>query len=160
MSLVHDHENTVPRPALIAAVALVGFVLLLTAFVTFGFAQREAVPSASRAAADVAPVESRSLAFADTAAGAVIVTDASNGETVARIGRETEGGGFVRGVMRGLARERMMNGIGASPPFELTLWEDGSLSLEDTATGRMIELGSFGPTNRATFARYLEEDAG
>lgn len=159
MSLAHDHENTVPRPALIMAFALVGFVLLLTATVSLGFAEREAVPSAVRAAADVAPVERRRLAFADSETGAVIVSDATSGATITRFGRDSEGGGFVRGVMRGLARERMMNGIGASPPFELTLWEDGSLSLEDTATGRMIELGSFGHTNRATFARFLERSA-
>ena len=158
MSLVHDHENMVPKPALIMAFGLVGFVLLLTAAVSWGLADREAVPSVERAAAEIAPVETRSLAFADSEAGEVIVTDADDGATIARIGRETEGGGFVRGVMRGLARERMLHDIGASPPFELTLWADGSLSLEDTATGRMIELGSFGSTNRATFAAFLEGD--
>ena len=52
--------------------------------------------------------------------------------------------GFIRGVMRGLARERRMRGIGDAPPFNLSLWRDGELSLTDSATGRSIELTAFG----------------
>jgi hypothetical protein len=40
-------------------------------------------------------------------------------------------------------------------PYRLTLWDDYSLSLTDTGTGRTIELGSFGPDNRAAFAALL-----
>ena len=47
-------------------------------------------------------------------------------------------------------------GIGDGPPFTLTLWRDGELSLTDTATGRAIELTAFGTTNRATFAALLD----
>jgi putative photosynthetic complex assembly protein len=63
--------------------------------------------------------------------------------------------GFVRGVLRGLARERRRQEIGQQPPFRLTLWDDGRLSLEDETTGRRIELEAFGPTNLAAFARLL-----
>ncbi len=48
-----------------------------------------------------------------------------------------------------------MHGFGAEPHFELVAWGDGSLSLTDTASGRMIELGAFGPDNRAIFAGLL-----
>ena len=68
----------------------------------------------------------------------------------------TQGGGFIRGVLRGVARDRKMRGIGAQPPFALTLWRDGSLSLTDTATGREVELGGFGADNRAVFVALLE----
>jgi putative photosynthetic complex assembly protein len=85
----------------------------------------------------------------------VVVRDAGSDALVATIAGEQEGGGFVRGVMRGLARERRMHGIGAEPVFVLTAWSDGGLSLTDTATGRVIELGAFGPDNRKTFARFL-----
>jgi putative photosynthetic complex assembly protein len=57
--------------------------------------------------------------------------------------------------MRGMARERHMHGIGMAPPFTLTLWKNGTLSLEDKTTGRAVELGSFGPDNRAAFAAFL-----
>lgn len=62
---------------------------------------------------------------------------------------------FIRGVLRGLARERRQHGLGREAPFRLAEWADGRLSLEDTATGRIIALESFGPTNAAEFRRLL-----
>lgn len=155
MSLVHDHKDTVPVPMLAMAGALVAVSLLLTASVSLGLAPREAVPAVERSNANVAPLETRSLTFSDRADGSVLVADGVTGRTVATIAGDEEGGGFVRGVMRGLARERRMNGVGSGPPFELTLWQNGSLSLTDPTTGRVIELGSFGPANRTTFVRFL-----
>ena len=56
--------------------------------------------------------------------------------------------GFLRGVLRGLARERKLERSAIEPPFRLTRWADGRLSLEDPATGRRIDdLEAFGPTN-------------
>lgn len=155
MSHAHSHENTVPPPALAMAFALVGVSLLMTAAVQLGWADREAVPAVVRAQADVAKLETRNLTFADMADGSVQVTDADSSEVVASFAGEADGGGFIRGVLRGLARDRRMRGIDSAPPFALTMWEDGSLSLVDAATGRSIELGSFGPDNRAAFARLL-----
>ena len=68
--------------------------------------------------------------------------------------------GFIRGVMRGLARDRRSRGIGNAPPFNLTLWRDGELSLTDSATRRSIELTAFGSTNRAAFAALLPHATG
>ena len=158
-SLVHDHENTVPRPALMLAGALVATTLALTALVRVGVLEREAVPAVARARDNVAALEVRHLAFEDRADGAVVVKDADAGSTLAVMKGENDGGGFVRGVMRGMARERKMKGIGPAAPFELTQWENGSLSLCDPATGRSIELGSFGATNRAAFAKFLSGTA-
>ncbi|QZH75069.1 MAG: phosphonoacetaldehyde methylase [Erythrobacter sp.] len=155
----HSHENTVPRPALIMAGVLVGFCLLMTAAVSLGFIEREAVPSVERASANVSPVTERSLRFFDEADGTVRIADVASGETVAVVDTETKSGGFVRGVLRGLARERRAHGIGSEPPFALTLWENGAISLTDSATGRMIELGAFGPDNRAVFAALLPPEA-
>lgn len=156
MSHAHSHENTVPRPALIAAGALVGFSLLMTAAVQIGWLERSAVPSVERAEAAVAPLEQRSLLFADGADGSVVITEASSGTQVGIIEAGSEQGGFIRGVLRGLARERRMHDVGSQPPFTLTLWQDGSMSLVDEATGRSVELGAFGPDNRAAFAVLLE----
>lgn len=153
---VHSHENTVPRPALIMAAALVVLSLLLTAAVTLGFLDREAVPQAARAEAAIAPVQMRALRFADAANGNVEVIDANSAELILLVEQDTQSGGFIRGVMRGMARDRRMVGIGADPHFELTLWQDGSLSLRDTATGRQVELGGFGADNRAVFMGLLD----
>jgi hypothetical protein len=37
----------------------------------------------------------------------------------------------------------------------ITEWADGALTLKDPSTGRILELGSFGHTNRAAFAQLL-----
>ncbi|HQS68346.1 MAG: hypothetical protein B7Y36_15065 [Novosphingobium sp. 28-62-57] len=159
MSLVHDHQNTVPRPALLLAGGLIATTLALTALVQTGVMNREAVPSVARASAGVVAVDTRKLTFDDRADGAVVVKDADSDETLAVLKGEGDGGGFVRGVMRGMARERKMSGIGQATPFELSLWGNGSLSLLDPATGRSVELGSFGPDNRAAFIRFLKSQS-
>jgi len=63
--------------------------------------------------------------------------------------------GFLRGTLRGLARERKRQGIGPEAPFRLTAHDDGRLTLADPATGRRVDLESFGPTNAAVFSQLL-----
>jgi putative photosynthetic complex assembly protein len=147
--------NTVPRGALVIAGGLVLFTLAATAAVRVTGAPPSASPSLVRAEEGARPVATRLLGFADRADGAVVITDLTTRKVVQTIepGGET---GFVRGVMRGLARDRKMRGIGNAPGFELTLWGNGQLSLTDTATKRELELGGFGGTNRAAFASLLE----
>lgn len=157
MSHPHSHDTSIPRPLLAMALALVGVSLLMTGAVQAGLAEREAVPSIERIKASVREVESHDLRFLDDADGSVVVQDVKSGRTVAIIAGEANGGGFIRGVMRGLARDRRMRGIGSEPAFVLTLWSDGSMSLTDSATGREIELGSFGPDNRKAFAQFLAQ---
>lgn len=154
----HAHENVLPPGALRLAGALVGATLALVLSVQAGFLQRAPTAAELRAETGVTPVVERLLRFSDRSDGAVVVTDVRTGAEVAAIGRE--GGGFIRGVMRGLARERRMHHSGAETPFRLTAWRDGALSLTDTATGRTIELGSFGHTNREAFARLLTAKEG
>lgn len=160
MSHPHTHANTVPRPALVMAIALVAVSLLMTTAVQFGLAEREAVPAVARSKAAVAPARTLSLRFADMPDGAVQVSNAASGTVIASLKGENDGGGFVRGVLRGMARERAMRGVGQEPPFTLTLWQDGSLSLSDPATGRAVELGAFGPDNRAAFLRFIAPPGG
>jgi putative photosynthetic complex assembly protein len=104
-------------------------------------------------------VASRDLRFEDRSDGAVAVLAAKDDKVVEILPPGTNG--FVRGVLRGLARERKSEGIGTEPPFRLTQWDDGRLSLEDSATGRRIELVSFGQTQFDVFAQMLKraEDA-
>ena len=59
--------------------------------------------------------------------------------------------------MRGMARERHREDIGAQTPFTLTRWTDGTVSLQDRATGRTINLDAFGPTNAEAFARLFND---
>ncbi|TXC71171.1 phosphonoacetaldehyde methylase [Sphingomonas ginsenosidivorax] len=146
--------DLIPRNTLIGAGALVAFALAAASFVRIADIPPAASPVLLREQAHIAPVKSRSLRFVDRGDGAVVIADVRGGiAAVIAPGQQT---GFVRGVMRGLARERHAHGIGDGPPFTLTLWRDGELSLVDTATGRAVELTAFGTTNRATFAALLD----
>jgi putative photosynthetic complex assembly protein len=97
----------------------------------------------------------RALLFQDADGGRVIIKDAHDESTVAVL--TTGQDGFMRSVMRGLARQRLASGHDDSVPFELTSWESGYLSLNDPVTGRFIELTAFGPDNAKAFARLLQK---
>ena len=146
--------DMLPRGTLALAGGLVLFALVATSAVRLFGVPPSASPVAMRAQAHIAPVASRNLRFLDRADGAVVIQDVQTGRPAAVIepGQKT---GFIRGVMRGLARERRSRGIGDAPPFTLTLWRDGELSLTDSATGRSIEMTAFGSANRAAFAALL-----
>lgn len=96
----------------------------------------------------------RALLFHDADGGRVIIKDAHDESTVAVL--TTGQDGFMRSVMRGLARQRLASGHDDSVPFELTSWQSGYLSLNDPVTGRFIELTAFGPDNAKAFARLLQ----
>lgn len=155
----HTHSDLLPRGALVAAGSLVLFAFAVTATVRIAHIRPAASPSDIRAAAHVELAAARNLRFIDRNDGAVIIEDADKGDTASVIepGQQT---GFIRGVMRGLARERRMRGIGDGPAFKLELWRDGQLSLTDTATGRSVELTAFGSSNRAAFVALLPKGAG
>ncbi len=141
-----------PRGALIAAAALLGLSIVATAAVRL---VRITAPSPV-AAPRAAPVASVDLAFADQTDGSVSVRDSHTGALVATLSPGTNG--FVRGVLRGLAHDRMTRHIGAAPPFRLTELDRGRLFLRDTATGREIDLQSFGVDNRDAFKRFLHPE--
>ena len=149
----HDHANTLPRGALALCCGMVGLSLAVTAAARLSGMAPSASPVLLRSAEHVRPVASRDLRFTDRADGAVVIQDVG-GRTAGMVAPGTKSG-FIRGVMRGLARDRHMRGIGDGPPFRLTEWADGELSLTDLATGRVLELSAFGSTNRAAFAALL-----
>jgi len=148
----HSHANIAPKPALRFAFGLVLMSLILVAAVRFGIWDPGPNAAEQRAMASISPVTERLLRF-DDRDGNVVVTDLATGQRVASIGQENSG--FVRGVMRGLARERRMHGEGPAKPFRLALWPDGALTLTDTVTERIVELNGFGPDNRRAFAQFL-----
>ena len=91
----------------------------------------------------------RTLRFEDRPNGDVAVMDCKSAVEITRYAGEQ---GFVRGILRTLARERMRRGIGSGPTFELIGHTDGRFTLLDPATGQRINLESFGPTNMTSFA--------
>lgn len=99
------------------------------------------------------PVVERELRFIDKSDGSILVLAAPQNTDVATLPPGTSG--FVRVVMRGLARHRKLRGVGDAVPFRLTQWRDGRLSIFDPVTGKIVYLGAFGKPNRQAFARLL-----
>jgi hypothetical protein len=48
-----------------------------------------------------------------------------------------------------------MRGIGPEVPFELIRWNDGTLTLRDSETGRTVELSNFGDLNHEIYEGML-----
>ena len=134
-----------PRFALVAAAVLI-VVTITTAAVVRHFGTDTFPPTA-------AVVASRDMFFVDQPNGAINVVNAADGTLVEVLAPGTNG--FLRGTLRGLARERKLEAIGPTTPFRLTGYADGRLTLEDPETGRRIDIEAFGHTNLEVFSRLL-----
>jgi len=156
MSSTHHHvDPTVPKGALWFAAGLIGFVLAMGGAVRLGIMPISASPAAVRAAERLVPTASRDLSFADRADGGLVITDVKTGVIVKTI-HPGEPSGFIRGLLRGMGRERRMDAVARTTPYRLENWSNGQLSITDTGTHRSIELTAFGPTNREAFAVLLK----
>lgn len=100
-------------------------------------------------------VETRALKFEDRPDGSVAVFDAGASEPFEVL--PSQSNGFLRGTLRTLARARKLAGVSSEPPFEVTRWADGRLSLRDPAVGSDINLVAFGQDNYPVFKRFLTE---
>lgn len=139
--------DRIPRPAIVGAAALVIVTIIAAAGARLtGVGTVEVPPSAV--------VASRALTFQDGDDGSVVIREAGTAEVLHVVAPGTNG--FLRGVLRGLARDRKLSGIGREPAFLLTRWADGRLTLEDPETDRRLYLGPFGSVNVAVFVALLE----
>jgi putative photosynthetic complex assembly protein len=143
---VLKHDTILPRGALIGGSALVIGSLLLVGIVRISGYKPEEAPAST-------PVEVSELRFEDRPNGAIAIYTSADNRLVDTLAPGTNG--FVRGVMRGLVRDRRAEDVGEVPPFRLTRWADGRLSLDDPSTGRHVDLEVFGPTNAGAFADIL-----
>lgn len=145
--MTHPHygDDPFPRGPLVgAALLIMGAVLAVTAVRVSGVGTVKV--------ADAAAVAVRDFRFEDRADGSIAVIDPRDGKLVEVVSGTH---GFMRGTLRGLARERRRMGIGSDQPFKLIGRADGRLTLEDPATGRRVDLESFGPANAVVFASLL-----
>ena len=99
------------------------------------------------------PVETRTLVFLDRADGAIQVVDGASGADVALLAPGEDN--FIRGVLRGLVRNRKAKNVPVDAPLELQRHADGRVVLYDPATDEDMLLRAFGADNAATFARLL-----
>jgi putative photosynthetic complex assembly protein len=139
-------SRPLPRAPLYGAIGLVLFSLIAVTTVRVTGTGNSPFP-------DAQAIEVREFRFQDRPDGGVSVFDVKDNHLVQIYAPGTNG--FVRGVLRGLSRERKRQGIGPDQPFRLTGRADGRLTLEDPSTGRRVDLESFGATNAGVFARLL-----
>ena len=130
--------------ALIAVGGLAALILFVADYVDSGKLTREA---------DAQAVITKQLRFEDRSDGSIAVISASDGRVVKVIEGEA---GFVRGILRAMARERRIKEVNQAIPFDLIARADGRLTLLDPATGNRIDLESFGKDNVIEFAVLLK----
>ena len=103
-------------------------------------------------------LEARLFTAEDRPQGGILLRDTRDGRVLATL--EPGEGGFIRGVLRGFARDRRAAQLGTADGFILARHADGLITLEDASTGRVIDLEGFGHTNRDAFARLLPSQEG
>lgn len=139
-------KDPFPKKVLVAFAVLMGTTVLLVAAARLsGYNASQVPPSPA--------MQSRDLRFTEGTDGVLVVQDVADGSTVATL--PAGGEGFLRGVLRSTARARMGARVAQDTPFRLARLADGRLTLKDLGTQRVIELNSFGPTNVASFAVFL-----
>ncbi|HVN98754.1 MAG TPA: photosynthetic complex assembly protein PuhC [Steroidobacteraceae bacterium] len=148
----HSHSQPLPAGVLIGAGALVLFSLATVTAARLLHLRRTAAPAA-------AAVTELHLTFTDRSADhAVEVRDVDHGNRLIHV-VAPESNGFMRGVLRGMARTRRNEHIDAAPAFTLTRWADGRMSLADPQTGREVPLEVFGPSNSRPFMQLFDDAA-
>lgn len=147
----HPHpRSAVPRGVLIGAL-----VMVLT---TIGLivAARTSDRGLVRASVE-SPAQVVRLRFSDRADGAVEAVNVDTGHVVKVFPPGEKG--FVRGVLRGMARQRRLASVGRAPPVTLSRWPDGRVALEDPETGFAVDLRAFGRSNSAEFVALFAEES-
>jgi putative photosynthetic complex assembly protein len=144
MSLPQSKDSLSPIAKILVATGIV--ILLLLVFINSRDLSQVREP-------DAVPTKVLQLRFEDRPDGSIAVINYKTGQLIDSVEGEA---GFVRGTLRGLAQERKRRGLDSGPPFELIYRADGRLTLSDTATGRLLDLESFGPTNAGIFFKLFD----
>jgi putative photosynthetic complex assembly protein len=135
-----------PLTPLALGLGLIGFAIAATAFgMTTGIGVMRNTYGEPQAIRDIriAGAHDTEITIFDARSGAAITTLAP------------DQGGFVRGSLRALSRMRLVAGTPQDQAYRLIRWENGSVSLSDTATGERIYLNAFGPDNAAAYEKLL-----
>lgn len=143
----NDREPILPAFAVIAAL-----VLIACSFGAAILGKRPGFHSVTpQASSPVVAV--RHLHFVDQADGGIAIYE---GDATVPFDVLAPGGdSFLRGTLRSLARARRLQHQGPEAPIDLVRHQDGQLSLQDPASGEVITLVAFGPTNAEVFERIM-----
>lgn len=141
-------DELVPRVLVRAVLALLLTILSLVTIAVITDRPLESTPPQGEI------LQERVLFLSGDPSGSALVLDA-NGSVLADF--PADKGGFVAGVERVIARERLKIGADASAPVLLRLRAGNRLSIFDPETNWSAELMGFGADNLRTFARLLDQ---
>ena len=130
---VDEHQNTAPKPLVLALIGLVLCSLVIAAWARW---------SGNTIGADFGePVRQIAIDFVDAGPEAFDLVG-PDGAVIASVeaGRE----GLLRNARRAFATRRTRAGVSVDEPVMLTLWSTNRLSLHDPATGQNVRLDFFG----------------
>ena len=139
-------KSRFPRMPLAMGLGLIGFT-----FVAIVFGMKTGIGTMINVYGQPAAI--RDIIITGAHDTEINITDAQSGELIRHFA-PTEGG-FVRGSLRALSRMRLVAEQPETLPYRLIRWENGSVSLSDTATGERLYLNAFGPDNAAAYAELL-----
>jgi len=94
------------------------------------------------------------VVFARVAGDSIHVVEHGTGETLRRYGPME--GGFMRGMLRPLDRERIRHGMPLDHPYEVVREQSGRLTLRDEGSNVAIDVAAFGPTSYQLFSSLLD----
>ncbi len=132
-------------PAFATALVLGGAVICCGIARQAGFATN---------ASSAPPAAAQLVSFSDLPDGSVAVYAAGTTAIVDTIA--PRGAAFLRTTVRALDGVRARENISEAAPFKLTSLDNGHLELTDTATGQMIDLEAFGPSNEGQFDQVYQ----
>jgi putative photosynthetic complex assembly protein len=141
-------DDLVPTILLRLVFALVLAVLALVTVAKLSGRPLEATPPQTEV------IRERAIHLSGDSSGAARVLD-QNGALLADFSPEK--GGFISGIERVIARERMKRGLENTAPILLQLRQGNRLSIYDPETDWSAELMGFGATNIRSFARLLDQ---
>lgn len=153
----HDHSHDVKIP--LGVLIGIATVLLVTTVAVAVFRMSGQEPTA-RVPEPEQVIDVRQFRFADSTDGTVEVLEPRDGspDHVVHVFQPGDGG-FVRGLMRSMARARRANGIGPEEPFVVMQLANGTILLEDPSTGQRIDLQAFGPASIESFRNLLNSES-
>ncbi|MEM7694030.1 MAG: photosynthetic complex assembly protein PuhC [Pseudomonadota bacterium] len=139
-----SHDPFIPRGTLKMVFAWVGLSVVVVAVAAL-MDERSVLPARPDNARQVA-----SITFADGPDGGILIV--SGDQTLALA---PDGHGFIRGVLRALARERTIRDLPRNSPFVLSEASDGAFAIADPLSGTRIDLRAFGRDNTHAFAALM-----
>src|SRR5690242_20739248 len=139
-------ERMVPRGAILGATALIVFSLVAAA-------SGRLTGVGTVRTAHASAVRSQTFRFEDRPDGGISVIASDSGITLGLVPADTDG--FVLTVLRILSFDRQRHGVGAGPVFVIARWSDGHSTIDDPATGRRVDLATFGAANMRAFEHLI-----